>query len=260
MTFPKLLILTESARMKPDFESALLEACLGGAKWFCIREKSHAPREVLEVFARGSRIAEKFGARTFLNGRSDLARAAHADGLHLPEQEISPAMARPLLGFHAPIGVSVHDLESAKRAETEGANYLVFGPVFETQSHPGAAPAGLETLQKMTASVSIPVFAIGGISTKNAASCLGAGAAGVAVISGVWDAPNISQAVKDLRAALGEVDAPNPHHARKIAERNHGDLAPAEVSEAHLKTGLAALLAQSDVASDIILGNGNGGS
>ncbi len=254
----KLLILTESARMKPNYESALLEACLGGAKWFCVREKTFGPREILEIFARTTRIAEKFGAQTFLNGRSDLARAAHAAGLHLPENEISPAMARLTLGFHTPIGVSIHDLEGAQRAESEGATYLLFGPVFETKSHPGAAAAGLEGLREVAASVSIPVIAVGGIDATNAASCLDAGAAGVAVISGVWDAANISQAVKDLRAALGEVDAPNSHHAQELSEHNHGDLAPAQVSEAHLKTGLAAVLAQSKGASDIILGNGNG--
>lgn len=238
MNLSKLLILTDSARMKPDFDSALLEACLGGAKWFCVREKSAPPRELLEFFARTSRIAEKFGAQTFLNGRSDLARAAHAAGLHLPEGEISPDLARLTLGFHVPIGVSVHDLEGARRAAAEGAAYLLFGPVFETQSHVGTTPAGLEMLQKVVSSVPIPVYAVGGIDARNAASCMNAGASGVAVISAVWNAPNIAQAVRDLRAVLGEKETPHSHHA----EHNHGDLAPAEVSEAHLKTGLAALL------------------
>ncbi len=239
MTLPKLLILTDSARMKPDFDSAVLEACIGGAKWFCVREKSAAPREVLEFFARTSRIVEKFGAQSFLNGRADLARAAHAGGLHLPEGEISPNLARLTLGFHTPIGVSVHDLEGARRAASEGATYLMFGPVFETKSHLGQTAAGLETLQKVVASVAIPVFAVGGIDAGNAASCLNVGASGVAVISSVWEVGNIANAVRDLRAVLGEKEAPHSHHA----EHNHGELAPAEVREAGLKTGLAALLA-----------------
>lgn len=234
----KLLILTDSARMRPDFDSALLEACIGGAKWFCVREKSAPPRQVLETFARTVRIAEKYGAQTFLNGRADLARAAHADGLHLPEGEISPEMARVMLGFHTPIGVSVHDLESARRAADEGANYLVFGPVFATQSHAGQTPAGLEMLQKVASSVGIPVYAVGGIDAGNAADCMNAGASGVAVISAVWNAPDSAQSVRDLRAALGEKETPHSHHA----EHNHGELAPAEVREAGLKTGLAALL------------------
>lgn len=238
----KLLILTDVAHMKPDFDSALLEACLGGAKWFCVREKSAPPRQQLEFFARTSRIAEKFGAQTFSHGRADLARAAHAEGLHLPEGEISPALARLTLGFHVPIGVSVHSLEGARRAADEGASYLLFGPVFQTKSHPGQAAAGLEMLQKVVASVSIPVYAVGGISAANAASCLNAGASGVAVISAVWEAGQIAQSVRDLRAALGERETPHSHHV----EANHGELARAEVREAGLKTGLAALLAESE--------------
>ena len=238
MNLPKLLIFTDSARMKPDFDSALLEACLGGAKWFCVREKTAPPREQLELFARASKIAEKFGAQTFSHGRADLARAAHADGLHLPEGEISPALTRLTLGFHLPIGVSVHSFEGARRAEAEGASYIVFGPIFETKSHPNQPAVGLEMLSKVVASVAIPVFAVGGICAQNAASCLNAGASGVAVISSVWEASNIAQSVRDLRAVLGEKETPHSHHI----EANHGELAPAEVEEAGLKTGLAALL------------------
>ncbi len=206
--FPKLLLITDAARMKPDADSALLAACLGGAKWFCVREKTAAPREILDIFARTQRIAEKFGAKTFLNGRADLARAAHADGLHLPEIELPVSAARLTLGFHTPCGVSVHSLDSARRAHLEGADYLLFGPVFPTSSHPETAPQGLEMLQKVAQGVSIPVFAVGGIDASNAAACLKAGAAGVAVISGVWNAPNIAAAVRELRAALGEREEP----------------------------------------------------
>ncbi len=240
MNLPKLLILTDAARMQPDFDSALLEACLGGAKWFCVREKGAAPRDVLERFAKTARIAEKFGAQTFINGRSDLARAAHAAGLHLPEGEISPDLARLTLGFHTPIGVSVHDLSGARRAFDEGANYLLFGPVFATKSHLGQAAAGLEKLREIVENVGIPVYAVGGIDASNAAGCLEAGARGVAVISAVWDAENIAQSVRDLRGALGEKETPHSHHA----EHYHGELAPAEVREAGLKTGLAALVAK----------------
>jgi thiamine-phosphate pyrophosphorylase len=233
MTFPKLLIITDSARMKPSFDGALLNACLSGAKWFCVREKSLAPREILALFARTQRIAEKFGAHIFLNGRADLTRAAHADGLHLPEGEISVADARLTLGFHLPCGVSVHSLESAQNAAREGASYLIFGPIFPTSSHPEAVGVGVEALREVCESVTIPVFAVGGINTNNATSCLQAGAAGVAVISAVWEAPDVTRAVRELRAALGEVDAPT-----------HGDLAR-ESNQSPPKTGLAALITPS---------------
>lgn len=227
MQFPKLLILTQSSQMQPAWDSALLAACLGGAKWFCVRDKSAAPRDILELMTRTQRIAEKFGAKTFLNGRADLARASHADGLHLPEHEIPVSAARLTLGFHTPCGVSVHSLETARRAATEGADYLLFGPIFATSSHPETAPVGLESLQTLAASVSIPVFAVGGITASNAASCLQNGAAGVAVISAVWQASDVTAAVRELRAALGERDEPR-----------HG----AGETLGAAKTGLAALV------------------
>ena len=231
MTFPKLLILTDAPRMKPSFDGALLNACLGGAKWFCVREKNLAPREILAQFAKTSRIAGKFGAQIFLNGRADLARAAHADGLHLPEGEISVADARLTLGFHTPCGVSVHSLQGAQNAEKEGANYLLFGPIFPTSSHPEALGVGLESLREICENVLIPTFAVGGIDAKNAQSCMEMGAAGVAVISAVWESSDIARAVREIRAALGEVDAPS-----------HGDLARESALETAPKTGLAALV------------------
>jgi thiamine-phosphate pyrophosphorylase len=247
MTLPKLLILTAADRMRPDFDSALLSACLGGGKWFCVREKAGSPREVLQLFARAKRIAEKFGAQTFLNGRADMARAAHADGLHLPEGELPVSAVRLTLGFHTPCGVSVHSVEGAMAAAGEGADYLIFGSVFQTPSHPGSTPAGIAGLKQVVESVKIPVYAVGGVDASNAASCLEAGAAGVAVISAVWNAEDITTAVRLLRAALGEKDAPL-----------HGESHASEATPLKPQAGLPAHLTQSRPASDIILENGNG--
>lgn len=247
MTFPKLLVLTDATNMRPDFDSALLSACLGGAKWFCVREKSGAPREVLQLFARAKRIAEKFGAQTYLNGRADIARAAHADGLHLPEGEIPVSAVRMTLGFHTPVGASVHSVERAQEAAMEGANYLLYGPVFPTSSHPGTPSVGLEGLKQVVQSVNIPVFAVGGIDSENAGSCLQAGAAGVAVISAVWKADDVSAAVKALRASLGEQDAPL-----------HGSGHQTPIAGVPTSTGIPQHLTQLRATSDIILENGNG--
>ena len=186
---------------------AILEACQGGAKWICVREKDASPRDLMELLARAKKIAEKFGAQVFINGRADIARAAHADGLHLPKHEISVDSARMTLGFHTPIGVSVHDLAGAKRAEVEGANYLLFGSVFETNSHPDGEVAGLEKLAEVVKSVKIPVYAIGGIDASNAPACIEAGAKGVAVISAAWERET-ANSIREIRKSMGEVDAP----------------------------------------------------
>lgn len=207
----RFMLITDRRLMKPNFNSALLAALQGGAKWIQLREKDLPPRELLALFTKATRLTEKFGAQLFLNGRSDLARAAHADGLHLPESEIAPREAQLTLGFHVPIGVSVHSLETALRARDEGANYLVFGPIFSTQSHPETAPAGLEALEKVTKTVGIPVLAVGGITAPRVARCLEAGAYGVAAIRAIWDAPEIGAATREFVEATGQV-ASNARH------------------------------------------------
>ncbi len=213
MDFPKLLVITDRARMKPSWELALLAACQGGARWFCLREKDAPPREQLDLYRRAARRTEAFRARLFLTGRADLARAAHADGLHLPESEISVADARLSLGFHTPMGRSVHDIEGAQQAAAQGANYLLFGAVWATPSHPEQSGVGLDALRAVCQSVNLPVFAIGGVDAGNAAQCLEAGAAGVALISGIWDAPDVTARVREIRAALGEKDEPLHAHS-----------------------------------------------
>ena len=203
-SLPKLLVITEAATMKGGFEPALLAALQGGAQWVQFRERELAPRPQIEAFRRSQRLCERFGAQLFLNGRADVARAVHAEGLHLPEWELPVDAARLSLGFHTPIGVSVHSVESAKRAASEGADYLLFGAVYPTLSHPGMEPAGLAALGEVTAAVPIPVYAVGGITVERVPQCLEAGAAGIAVIRAVWAAADPPAAVRALRAALGE--------------------------------------------------------
>jgi len=211
-SLPKLIVVTESAAMKGGFEPALLAALQGGAQWVQFRERELAPRAQIEAFRRAQRICERFGAQLFLNGRADLARAVHGDGLHLPEWELPVDAARMSLGFHTPIGVSAHSVETAKRAAGEGADYVVFGAVYATPSHPDSLPAGLPALAQVASAVSVPVYAIGGITPERVAACLEAGAAGVAVIRAVWASTDPAGAVRALRAAVGE-PVVSAHHA-----------------------------------------------
>jgi thiamine-phosphate diphosphorylase len=182
--------------MKPSFDAALEAALRGGARFVQLREKDLPPRAVLDLALRAQRLCEKYDARLIINSRADIARAAYADGVHLPENDVPPAVARLSLGFHALCGVSVHSLAAARGAASEGADYLVFGPVFETRSHPGTAPVGLAALREIARAVPLPVFAIGGIDAASAILCLNAGARGIAVISAVWRSANVEDAVR----------------------------------------------------------------
>jgi thiamine-phosphate pyrophosphorylase len=115
-------------------------------------------------------------------GRSDLALAAGAAGVNLPEGDITIAGARSLLGPARLVGRSVHSLASASRAAAEGADFVIFGPVFPTPTHPGSPGLGLAALGEVVRAIAIPVLAIGGVDGARSAECLAAGAAGHAAI------------------------------------------------------------------------------
>jgi thiamine-phosphate diphosphorylase len=116
-----------------------------------------------------------------ISSRADLAVACDAAGVHLPERDIATADARKLVGKRL-VGRSVHSLEGAAAAESEGADYVIFGPVWASASHPGVAPVGVEALATVSRSVRIPVLAIGGVTDERIAECHAAGAAGYAAI------------------------------------------------------------------------------
>jgi thiamine-phosphate pyrophosphorylase len=116
-----------------------------------------------------------------ISSRADLAVACDAAGVHLPERDIATGDARKLTGKRL-VGRSVHSLEGAAAAENEGADYVIYGPVWPSASHPGVAPVGIEALANVARSVRIPVLAIGGVTPERIADCHRAGAAGYAAV------------------------------------------------------------------------------
>ncbi len=116
-----------------------------------------------------------------VSSRCDLCLAAGAEGVNLPERDIGVADARVLLGDRL-VGRSVHSVDSARQAETDGADFVIFGPVWSSASHPEAASAGVEALALVARAVRIPVIAIGGVTQERIAECHAAGAAGYAAI------------------------------------------------------------------------------
>jgi thiamine-phosphate pyrophosphorylase len=152
---------------------------------FQIREKNLSIRILFELVSRTAEITRGTSTRLLVNDRFDVARAAGADGVHLTESSMPPRLVRETCGEEFVIGVSTHSLESARAARDGGADFAVFGPVFETESKRAyGPPQGLGKLRDVaTALEGFPVLAIGGITIDNAESCFEAGASGVAGIS-----------------------------------------------------------------------------
>jgi thiamine-phosphate pyrophosphorylase len=134
-----------------------------------------------QVEAEATRLVGYSPVPVVISSRADLAVACDAAGVHLPERDIATSDARKLMGKRL-VGRSVHSLESAMTAESEGADYIIYGPVWPSASHLGLAPVGLDGLAEVARSVRIPVLAIGGVTSERIAECHRAGAAGYAAI------------------------------------------------------------------------------
>lgn len=137
---------------------------------------------VRELEREATELVASSPVPVIVSSRCDVALAAGAAGVNLPERDIPVAGARMLLVDRL-VGRSVHSVASALEAEREGADFVIFGPVWSSASHPGTAPAGLDALAAVVGALRIPVVAIGGVNEVRVAECRSAGAAGYAAIS-----------------------------------------------------------------------------
>jgi thiamine-phosphate pyrophosphorylase len=188
---------------------ALLEiirhAAAAGVDWIQIREKDLEARTLAELVRLAIADTRETGASILVNDRLDVALAAGAAGVHLGETSLpveAVAEWRRAAGrMEFRIGVSCHSAEAARAAERAGADYIFFGPVFATPSKAAfGPPQEIERLREVCRSVRIPVLAIGGVTIENAASCLAAGAAGVAAIRLFQESEDVAAVVARLRA------------------------------------------------------------
>jgi thiamine-phosphate diphosphorylase len=175
------------------------EALQGGAAVIQFREKKMDTGEMIRVCGIIQTLCRQHNAIFIVNDRVDVALAMDADGVHVGREDMPAAIARRLIGPHKILGVSAGDGEKAKKAETDGADYVGTGMIFPAGVKKDIGVAkGLAVLREVCRAVQIPVVAIGGIDHGNAASCIEAGAAGCAVITAVIGAPDVRQATATL--------------------------------------------------------------
>jgi thiamine-phosphate pyrophosphorylase len=192
--------ITDRSQLQGGLLARIEDALRAGVDFIQIREKDLSVRDLYALCAEALRLPNPHGTKILVNARADVALAAGAHGIHLPSNSPAPSDFRGILPAGFLIGVSCHSLEDVRRAQAEGADYAVFGPVFETPSKAGyGPPQGVERLRQACEAVDLPVLALGGVTSNNAASCGQAGAAGIAGISLFQNAEDLSAVVRALR-------------------------------------------------------------
>lgn len=155
-----------------------------GCSWIQLREKDLPPRDLLDLARAALARVRPHRTPILVNSRLDVALAAGAHGVHLPAGSPAPCDLRPVVPSGFLIAVSTHTVDEVCRAEREGADLAVFGPVFPTRSKPGQGDIpGLGGLREACSASSLPVAALGGVTAERIAACADAGAAGIAGIS-----------------------------------------------------------------------------
>jgi thiamine-phosphate pyrophosphorylase len=182
----------------------VVEACLeAGLRGLQLREKDLQVRDLLALALGLREATRRRGARLLVNDRADVALAAGADGVQRTHESLPVATLRAIWPAGL-VGASVHSLADAIAATAEGADFLVFGPVFDTPSKRAyGPPQGLEALRRVSGETARPVLAIGGITPGRVREVLAAGAAGVAVISAILAAERPGDATRAFLDALG---------------------------------------------------------
>lgn len=162
-----IYLVTDSEILKNrDFFYEIEEVLKAGVSVIQLREKDCSGKEFLKKALKIRELTKRYDAMFIINDRIDIAMISDADGIHIGQDDIDIISARKLVGNKI-IGVSVSNLEQAREAEKNGADYIGVGAIFKTSTKSNAKEVGLDMLSKIKQEIKIPVVAIGGINTDN---------------------------------------------------------------------------------------------
>ena len=207
---PILYLITRGATTEattansPEFGQVLSQiaaAVTAGIDLIQIREKHLTGLVLYKLVSEAARLTRGNNTRLLVNDRADMACGAGADGVRLSAQSLDATTIRRTFGAEFLIGASTHSLDEVRAARDQGADFVVFGPVFETESKRGFGPGkGLPELADVVREMrKFPVLALGGVSLANAAGCLAAGAHGIAGISLFEEPANFGKLCSAIR-------------------------------------------------------------
>lgn len=206
-TFPNPLypIADTLGRAELSYIDLAEKLCAGGARLLQLRVKDLPTRDFLATAQDVREICRRHNCLLIINDRADIALAVEADGVHVGQEDLPLAAARQVVGPGKIVGVSTHSPQQAIEAARDGADYIGFGPLFGTTTKAtGYTARGLEQLREIRKLVTIPIVAIGGITTERAPSALEAGANAVAMISELVLAKDVPAKVRETLQALNQ--------------------------------------------------------
>jgi thiamine-phosphate pyrophosphorylase len=197
---PLYAILDPEQTRGRDPEAVLRQLLEGGAKMVQLRAKTMAPGDFLQLARSARGLTKSHDCRLIINDRADIALVCDADGVHLGQEDLPLHAARKIMGQKL-IGISTHDADQAKEAETSGADYIGFGPMFGTTTKAtGHAARGVDMLRQVRAAVKLPIVAIGGIKEENVQAVWRAGGDSAAIISDILGAQDVTAKTKRILA------------------------------------------------------------
>jgi thiamine-phosphate pyrophosphorylase len=204
MAAPELHVLTDRYWSRGRDTLAVARAAIaGGADVIQLRDKEASTRELIALGQALRELTRATGTRLIVNDRVDVALAVEADGVHVGQDDMPIAIARRMLGPERIVGASAGTLDEALEAAAAGATYLGVGPIYATLGKSDAGvPTSPELLRQIHACVSLPLIAIGGITAERAPEVMRAGASGVAVITAVVNAEDITAAARAIKLAI----------------------------------------------------------
>lgn len=199
LNFDLYLVTDRTQTRGRDLLWVLEQALAGGVKAIQLREKDLGGKELFHLAEKTRNLCERYDAALFINDRVDVALGVDAAGVQLGKASLPIETARSLLGPHKWIGVSIHSLMEGQQAERAGADFVLFGPVYFTPSKAAfGAPQGLASLAKIVEMLSLPVYAIGGVTPDNTTSVQRVGARGVALIAAIMGAEKPQDAAQTM--------------------------------------------------------------
>lgn len=197
------VVLDRTAARGRDLDSLLAAVIDGGCRMVQLREKEWPSGRLLPLARRLRDRCRSAGVTFIVNDRVDVAVAVEADGVHVGQDDLPAPLARSFLTEGMVLGVSTHDVEQARAARDDGADYVAVGSMFQTATKPDFQLVGPVLIRKLRGEIRVPLIGIGGITHDNVADVVRAGADGVAVISAVCAAPDPGAATRRFLELIG---------------------------------------------------------